>query len=342
MKRREKLDGKQITELQQMIQSKKSDNIELKRAQAILLINSNADEFMIRSITGFDKKYAFKLKKRFQERGTSGIATKKKKSRLLLTAKQLDEIKHVISEKRPNEIGVNADFWTTLILAEYIKENFNVVYKSRTSYRLLFKQSGFTYHKPEKHYHAQNKASVDKWDTEVAPKIKGIVEDPESIVLVGDEMILTTQTTTQKVWLLPAAPAIVETSNKREKRCIYGFLDVKTGREYSFKTSHTNSFTTCKILGKLSRIFAGKKITIVWDNASWHKSDMIKKYLTKHPDKFHLFTLPPYSPEKNPQEHVWKAGRENVTHNKFIENIDAATNEFIKYLNSKIFAYEFL
>lgn len=155
-------------------------------------------------------------------------------------------------------------------------------------------------------------------------------------------MILTTQTTTQKVWLLPAAPTIVETSNKREKRCIYGFLDVKTGREYSFKTSHTNSFTTCKILGKLSKIFAGKKITIVWDNASWHKSDMIKKYLTKHPDKFHLFTLPPYSPEKNPQEHVWKAGRENVTHNKFIENIDAATNEFIKYLNSKIFAYEFL
>ena len=342
MKRRERLNGKEITELQEMIKSKDGDIIELKRAQAILLINCNTDEFTIKSVTGFDKKYAFKLKKRFQEKGPAGIATKKKKPKSLLTKGQIEEIKKVVSEKRPTDVGIRSDFWTTLVLAEYIKKKYAVVYKSRTSYQILFKKSGFTYHKPEKHYHSQSKALVDKWDAEIAPKIQAILSDPNSIILTEDEMILTTQTTTQRVWLPTDQAVLVEASNKREKRCVYGFLDIKTGQEYAFKTSHTNSFTTCKLLGKFAKMFPGKKITIVWDNASWHKSEMVKNFLDKNPNKFHLFAFPPYSPEKNPQVHVWKAGRENITHNKFIDDIDAATNEFVNYLNSTKFEYKFL
>ena len=44
MKRVERLTVKQITELRQMIKSKKSDNVEMRRAQSILLINSLAQE----------------------------------------------------------------------------------------------------------------------------------------------------------------------------------------------------------------------------------------------------------------------------------------------------------
>lgn len=325
-----------------MIKNKECNNIEIRRAQAVLLINCDADEFTIKSVTGFDKKYAFKLKKRFQDRGAAGIATKKKKPRALLTKKQIAEIKKILVEKKPIDVGINADFWMTSILAEFVKKKYNVAYKSRTSYRILFKQSGFTYHKPEKHYASQDKDLVAKWNSEIAPKIQAIFNDSNSIVLAGDEMILTTQTTTQKVWLPSGHSAFVESSNKREKRCVYGFLDMKTGHEYAFKTTHTNSFTTCKLLGKLSKIFVGKKITIVWDNALWHKSEMIKNYLDKNPNKFHLFSFPPYSPEKNPQEHVWKAGREVVTHNKFIEDIDLATKDFVKYLSTTKFEYKFL
>lgn len=342
MKRRERLEGNQITELQQMIKNSECDNIEIRRAQAILLLNGKADEFTIKSVTGFDKKYAFKLKKRYQEKGMPGIATKKKKSRMLLTKGQIQEVKQIVTTKKPKDVGINADFWTTLILAEYIKKKYTVAYKSRTSYRLLFKQSGFTYHKPEKHYHSQNKETLAKWNAEVAPKIQAVLNDPNSIVLTEDEMILTTQTTTQKVWLPSGKTVLVEASNKREKRCIYGFLNVKNGCEHAFKTQHTNSFTTCKLLGKLLKIYPDKKITIIWDNASWHKSDMVKKFLDKHPNKFHLFAFPPYSPEENPQEHVWKAGRDAITHNKFIENIDKSTDDFVKYLNSTKFEYKFL
>ena len=340
MKKRERLNGAQLTELQEVIRSNKSSNTEIRRAQSILLINNKTDEFTLKSVTGFSQKYAFRLKKRYQERGFSGIATKKKKNRLLLTAAQKEEIVQIVKEKKPTDVGINADFWSTTILGEYIKKEYNVVYRSKTSCRLLFKKAGFTYHKPEKHYHSQDKKLVAKWDAEVAPQIQEILNDPNSIVLTGDEMILTTQTTTQKIWLKKGETIFVEASNKREKRCIYGFLNIKTGQQHAFKNLYTNSFTTCKFLSKLSKIYNDKKIVIIWDNASWHKSKMIKNFLDKHPDKFQLFAFPPYSPEKNPQEHVWRAGRSAITHNKFIEDIDKSTNDFVDYLNSTVFDYK--
>ena len=49
----------------------------------------------------------------------------------------------------------------------------------------------------------------------------------------------------------------------------------------------------------------GKKLAIILDNASLHKSKIIKKFLEKN-QGIKLFFLPPYSPEYNPIEQVWK------------------------------------
>ena len=51
---------------------------------------------------------------------------------------------------------------------------------------------------------------------------------------------------------------------------------------------------------------------------------------------------PAASPDLNPQEHVWKAGRSNVTHNKFIPDIDVAAEEFVTFLNEKTFDYSLM
>ena len=83
-------------------------------------------------------------------------------------------------------------------------------------------------------------------------------------------------------------------------------------------------------------------IVIVWDNAPWHRSNVVREFLAAHPGKFHLFAFPPYYPDENPQEHVWKAGRAKITHNVFIEKIDQASDDFVTYLNQSKFDYKFL
>ena len=341
MRRVEKLSIKELTELRNIVRTSKN-LIEIKRAQAIMLVNDNSTKIVIESITGYSKSFASALRKKYRKNGIAGIKAKPKKTKNLLTEAQRSEIKQIVPETTPKDHGIEADFWTIPILAAFIQAKYRVTYKSKTSYQILFKQAQFTYHKPEKRYHNRKQDVLDRWNKETVPLIKQELQEIDQVVLTGDEMILTTQTTTQKIWLPSKKTIIIEASNKREKRCIFGFLNVKTGAQYAFKTEATNSTTTCKILKKLMLIYPNQKIVIVWDNATWNKSKEVRNFLTEHPGKFQLYSFPPYYPEENPQEHVWKAGRSKVTHNVFIDKIDNTADQFVAYLNQSKFEYKFL
>jgi len=60
MKPTKKVSQKDRSELEAVIKNSKRYNIETRRAQAILLLCDNADENLIRSLTGFNKSHSFK------------------------------------------------------------------------------------------------------------------------------------------------------------------------------------------------------------------------------------------------------------------------------------------
>ena len=77
--------------------------------------------------------------------------------------------------------------------------------------------------------------------------------------------------------------------------------------------------------------YAPRKVFLIIDNGPCHwLDDAGKALLAAHADKIELHRLPPYSPEFNPQEGVWKATRKRVTHNRFYATVaerDAALTE---------------
>ncbi len=93
-------------------------------------------------------------------------------------------------------------------------------------------------------------------------------------------MILSTQATTQKIWLPRGEFPKIDVSSKCQNRCIYGFLNVKTGCEHAFKSLGANSEESCLTLEKIGNKYKNKKIVLIWDSASWHKSAKIKEFLS--------------------------------------------------------------
>jgi transposase len=67
----------------------------------------------------------------------------------------------------------------------------------------------------------------------------------------------------------------------------------------------------------------GRKIFLIIDNGPCHNlgSDG-KAWLSRNAHRIALFRLPPYSPEFNPIEPVWKATRKLTTHNRFFATTD--------------------
>ena len=71
----------------------------------------------------------------------------------------------------------------------------------------------------------------------------------------------------------------------------------------------------------------GKKYCMILDNAPWHKkairliwTEALEEY-TDIRDKMEYVSLPPYSPDLNPIEQVWRKTRREKTHNRYFNGI---------------------
>ena len=102
-----------------------------------------------------------------------------------------------------------------------------------------------------------------------------------------------------------------------------------------------NQETKTKNIKKLLKIYQDKKIFLIWDGASWHKSKEIRVFLSetnKGKTRIELFNFPPYTPEFNPQEHVWKALRQKITHNRLEKDFPVLIKDCLKFLKKNNFS----
>ena len=148
MHRCPKLTQKQIQEINKIIIGK-SSGPEVRRAQAILLINDEVDHHAITTLTAYSRKHAFALRRGYLQYGISAIEDKRKGTpKEILTAAQRAEVAELVKTTTPDVHGYTAPYWTTGILCDLIKQRYRVYCKSRTSLYLLFRHARFTYHKP--------------------------------------------------------------------------------------------------------------------------------------------------------------------------------------------------
>ena len=315
---------------------------ESRRAQAVLLIDGgNAVDF-IEALTGYKRRQVFKYRAQFLKEGLCGIANKRKgKGKRLLSSNQRNEILTFLTTTTPKDHGYEVEFWSTSVLAHLIQEKYGVVYKSKKAFYLLFEEAKFSFHKPGQVYEKRDEEKVLAWKEEIKPKLSKAFEEPDVVVLCEDEMVLSSTTTFQKIWLKKGEYPKVEVSNTKKNKSIYGFLTIKKGTQHSFIRDWQNMHITVDVLKEMRKIYPHQKILLFWDGAGWHRGTAVQTFI-KEDGRIEVVYFPPYCPEENPQEHVWKAGRSAVTHNTFIPDIEKASLDFITYLNQQTFPYQLL
>lgn len=336
------LKQKQKDELETLIKKSKKTG-EVLRAQTILMLDAGISHVQVKQLTGFSKTHAFHLRREYLKQGIESLTDKREgKPKEILTKKQREIIIETISTKTPKDLDYVSEHWSIGILGNWIKKKFKVEYKSKTSLYLVFKQAKFTYHRPGQAYDLRDEEAIAVWKKENTPLLKRFWKEKDTIILCADEMILTTATTVQKVWLPQGEfPKITCKTGGRKRRNVYGFLNLKNGDEHAFKTAFQNMHVTKGILKKVRKIYPTQKIVLYWDNAGWHKGSVVQNWI-KEDGNIKIIHFPTYAPELNPQEHVWKSGRSAVTHNRYIEDIDTATNDLIKYFKGMTFSYSLL
>ena len=87
----------------------------------------------------------------------------------------------------------------------------------------------------------------------------------------------------------------------REFRYAYGAVEPLTGESCFVVMPYCNTDCMNLFLKELSNTFPRDKIILVCDGAAWHKSGSLKI-----PENIELIFIPPYTPEMNPIEQIWK------------------------------------
>jgi transposase len=341
MKRCKKLTSLQREELELFIKTS-GDSKEIRRSQSVLLVDKETSYALIESLSGFKERSVLIFRKRYLNQGLDGLEHKGKgRPKALLTKAQREEILTFLTKRSPKDHGYESDFWSTSILAHLIQAKYGVAYKSKKPFYLLFEEAKFSFHKPGQVYEKRNEIKVEAWKEEIKPKLEEAFQDPTRVILCADEMVLSTVTTFQQIWLKKGEYPKVEVSNTKKNKSIYGFLNIKTGREHTFIRDWQNMHITVDVLKEIRVFYPEQKILLIWDCAGWHRGSVVQGFI-KEDGHIDVIYFPPYSPEENPQEHVWKAGRSKVRHNTFIPDIEKTANDFVSYLNNHLFEYNLL
>lgn len=72
----------------------------------------------------------------------------------------------------------------------------------------------------------------------------------------------------------------------------------------------------------------GHRVVVITDNAKYHHARLHKEWREKYAGNFALDCLPPYSPELNPIERVWKLTRRRCLHNQYVAKLEDVITVF--------------
>lgn len=255
-----------------------------------------------------------------------------------LTRIQKKEITRILASP-PSDYCIPREFWDISSLRDYVVLHFGVVYESSRSYHFLFRASKYSFKLPAAFDVRRNDEAITQRIEEIRTIIAPYLTDPSWVVLCGDESRITWEAVVRRVWLPIGKPSILKVHRESEAQSFLGFLNLTTGKPLLFPVPWQNQQEIIKVLKLVCKKYPGKRICMVWDNAKFHKGKLIRKALENDLSSFFLINFPPYAPDTNPQEHIWKWGKDQIANHQF-STLKDFSRVFRKTIMGRKYSYQ--
>ena len=119
-------------------------------------------------------------------------------------------------------------------------------------------------------------------------------------------------------WLPKGEETKLKSNAGRQRTNISGALDAETHEVIVQEDVRLNAETTIEFFRLIEKKNPGAtKIYLILDNAGYYKGEKIREFLET--SRIQLLYLPPYAPNLNLIERVWKFFKKQVLYNKYYE-----------------------
>ena len=177
--------------------------------------------------------------------------------------------------------------------------------------------SGSTIYKKPKGLPHKADAELQKEFVEKYNELKQEVGDNEPILFM-DAVHPTQVTKLAYGWIKSGQKKYIETTASRTRLNIIGAIQLGNISEAIASQYETiNAESVMNFMDKIRENYGSKTVHLILDQSGYHRSLLIPEYAVKCNIKLHF--LPPYSPNLNPIERLWKIMNEQVRNNRFFK-----------------------
>jgi len=134
-------------------------------------------------------------------------------------------------------------------------------------------------------------------------------------------------------WILKGERKAIAMTGRQKRLSFMGGICLD-GHKIVYQQSDTvNAQSIVSFLDELRKKHPDNaRIHVLWDNAGYHRSREVKAHAKKLRIKIHY--LPPYSPNLNPIERLWKIMHEIVTYNQYYEKFSDFTEATLNFFKT--------
>lgn len=215
-------------------------------------------------------------------------------------------------------------------ICAYVQNTFGVYYTVSGMIKWL-QHNGFRHKKP---HAVPAKADLQKQEEFIAKynELKNTIK-PDEIILFGDSTHPQHQTKLACGWIKKGVRKPEKMTACQKRINLIGAIDLKTHHIEYKQVDWVNGETLKAFVLQLCAAYPNASaIHLILDNAGYHKSEEFLKFIATTKIKIHY--LPPYSPNLNPIERVWKIMHENTTYNRYYAKLSEFTENILGFFEN--------
>src|SRR3990167_5675148 len=307
-----------LKQLHRSLKNKKAAD----RVKVLIMLHLGFTPTQISQALMLDETTLSRYVKTFKEKGVEGLLEVKYtggKTRLTLCQEQ--ELKVYLKENITRTAKEVVDY----IFLTY-KVNYSIIGTTKLLHRL-----GFTWKKPKIVPGKANKEKQEEF-LKTYNSLKESLNINDQIYF-ADSTHPEHNTKPSHGWILKgkANDKFVKTNTGRERLNLNGALNLNGKTAVVLEEKTVNSASTIRLFRKLAGQQPTGKIYLILDNASHHHSRVVKLWSKKH-RRFKLVFLPPYSPNLNLIERLWRFFHQKITWNRYFATFEEFRRETLKFL----------
>ena len=201
-------------------------------------------------------------------------------------------------------------------IVAYIKERWGIQYTVAGLHKWLTR-NGFVYKRPKGIPHKADKAKQQTF-IDTYEQLKNTVLDDEPILFM-DAVHPTQATKITCGWIRKGTDKLINTTGSRTRINLIGAIKLGCLSEAITSDYPTiNADSIIDFLGQVrSQYSTSGKLHLILDGAGYHRAETVKNKAIELNIELHY--LPPYSPNLNPIERLWKVMNEHARNNKYFQ-----------------------